>query len=64
VAREWTFFAGALFTLMGISLAAAARRSAEDAPLPRGERVASACSRGMIALFLVFGLRLLREGLR
>lgn len=35
-----------------------------DAPLPLGERVASACSRAMIVLFLVFGLRLLREGLR
>jgi hypothetical protein len=167
VAREWTAFAGALFTLIGISLAAAARRSAEDAlswerqwrtavgapepgrddeprrrrlilayrfgglffavaglgllfaavtgrapfvareggrealiggifftacgvvlvvnawlrrgrraprflegellaegaPLPLGERVAAVCSRAIIALFLVFGLRLLRAGL-
>lgn len=167
-AREWTAFAGALFSLMGLSLAAAARRSADDAlnwerqwrvavgapepvrdeeprrrrlvlayraggaifaaaglvllylaatgrapfagrgsgrdallggifftacgvvlavnawlrrgrraprflegelladaaPLPPGERVAGACSRAMIALFLAFGLRLLREGLR
>lgn len=167
VAREWTAFAGALFTLMGISLAATARRSAEDAlswerqwrtavgasepvrdeaphrhrlmlayrfgglffaatglalllaaatgrapfvaresgretliggifftvcgavvavnvwlrrgrraprflegellaegaPLPLGERVAAACSRGIIALFFLFGLRLLRVGL-
>ncbi|MDD5304647.1 MAG: hypothetical protein PHS14_16250 [Elusimicrobia bacterium] len=37
---------------------------ADGAPLPLGERVAAACWRGMIALFLVFGLRLLREGLR
>ena len=36
---------------------------AEGAPLPLGERVASACSRAMIALFLLFGLRLLREAL-
>lgn len=166
-AREWAAFAGALFALMGVSLAAAARRSAEDAlswerqwrvavgapepagdeeprrrrltlwyrlggvffaaaglglliaaatgrapfagrgagrdalfggvfftacgavlavnawlrrkraprfldgvlldpeaPLPFGERVAASCSRAMIVLFLAFGLRLLREGLR
>lgn len=31
LAREWTAFSGALFSLMGVSLAAAARRSAEDA---------------------------------
>jgi hypothetical protein len=165
--REWTAFAGALFSLMGVSLAAAARRSAEDAlswerqwrvavgssapvgdeeprrrrlvlayraggiffvgagavllvlaaadrasfavrgsdrealfgglfftacglvmaanawlhrkraprflsgelldaeaPLPLGERVADFCARGMIVLFLGFGIRLLREGLR
>lgn len=30
-AREWTVFAGALFSLMGLSLAGAARRNAEDA---------------------------------
>jgi hypothetical protein len=30
-----------------------------DAPAPLGERVASACARAMIALFLLFGLRLL-----
>lgn len=35
-----------------------------DAPLPFGERVAASCSRAMIVLFFVFGLRLLREGLR
>lgn len=35
-----------------------------DAPLPAGERVASACSNAIIALMLAFGLRLLREGLR
>jgi len=32
-----------------------------DAPPPLGERVASACSRAMIALFLLFGLRLLTQ---
>jgi len=37
---------------------------AEDAPLPLDERIASFCSRSMIALFFVFGVRLLREGLR
>ena len=37
---------------------------ADAAPLPLGERVAAACSYGMIALFLAFGVRLLREGLR
>lgn len=37
---------------------------AQDAPLPSGERVALFCSRALIALFLAFGLRLLREGLR
>lgn len=37
---------------------------AEDAPLPLGERVAAACSRGMTVLFLAFGARLLRESLR
>ena len=31
VAREWATFVGVLFTLMGISLASAARRSAADA---------------------------------
>lgn len=31
VAREWSVFAGGLFLLMGTSLAAAARRNAEDA---------------------------------
>jgi hypothetical protein len=31
LAKEWTAFAGGLFLLMGISLAAAARRNAEDA---------------------------------
>lgn len=36
----------------------------ESEPPPLGERVAAACSYGMIALFLIFGLRLLREGLR
>jgi len=167
VAREWATFSGALFLLMGVSLAAAARRSAEDAlswerqwrvavgssepagdeeprrrllvlayraggavfaaaglvllvlaatgrapfagrgagrdalfggvfftacglvlavnawlrrkraprfldgellgpetPLPLGERVAAVCTRGMIVLFLSFGARLLRVGLR
>ncbi|UPT74634.1 MAG: hypothetical protein M0D55_02580 [Elusimicrobiota bacterium] len=31
LAREWTAFAGGVFALMGTSLAAAARRNAEDA---------------------------------
>lgn len=31
LAREWTAFAGALFSLMGVSLAAAARKNADDA---------------------------------
>ncbi len=31
LAREWTAFSGALFALMGVSLAAAARKNAEDA---------------------------------
>ena len=31
LAREWTAFAGILFSLMGVSLAAAAGRNAEDA---------------------------------
>ena len=35
-----------------------------EAPPPFGERVAAFCSRAMIALFLAFGVRLLREGLR
>lgn len=69
---------GIFFTVCGVVLAINAwlrrgRRAprflegellAQDAPLPLGERVASACSQGMIALFLAFGLRLLREGLR
>jgi hypothetical protein len=37
---------------------------AQDAPLPAGERVADFCSRALVALFLAFGVRLLREGLR
>lgn len=71
-------FGGVFFTACGIvmSINAWLRRRpraprflegellADAAPLPPGERVAAACSRGMIALFLVFGLRLLREGLR
>ncbi|MDP3542298.1 MAG: hypothetical protein Q8T11_07520 [Elusimicrobiota bacterium] len=35
-----------------------------DAPPPFGERVAASCTRAMIVLFFLFGLRLLREGLR
>lgn len=31
LAREWSAFAGAVFSLMGVSLVAGARRSAEDA---------------------------------
>ncbi len=37
---------------------------AQDAPAPAGERVADACASAMVALFLAFGARLLREGLR
>ena len=37
---------------------------AEDAPSPIGERIAAGCSYAMVALFLGFGLRLLRVGLR
>jgi hypothetical protein len=36
----------------------------DAAPPPAGERVAAACTRGMIALFFLFGLSLLRQGLR
>lgn len=70
-------FGGVFFTACGAVMAVNAwlhrRRAprflegellAEDVPLPLGERVSQACSRGMIALFLVFGVRLLREGLR
>ena len=70
-------FGGIFFTACGVVLAANAwlrrgRRAprflegellAEGAPLPLGERVASACSHAMIALFFLFGLRLLREAL-
>lgn len=68
--------AGLFFTACGVALAfnawkRAGRRaprfldgelSAQDAPPPLGERVAQACSHGLIALFLVFGVRLLRGG--
>lgn len=67
-------FGGVFFTASGVVLAVNAwlrrgRRAprflegellADGAPLPFGERVAAVCSRVMIALFLVFGLRLLR----
>lgn len=36
----------------------------DAAPPPAGERVAAACTRGMIVLFFLFGIQLLREGLR
>ena len=36
----------------------------DEAPVPLGERVADFCARGMIVLFLSFGVRLLREALR
>lgn len=36
----------------------------QDSPPPLGERLAQACSHGMIALFLVFGVRLLGGALR
>lgn len=70
-------FGGIFFTACGLVMAVNAwlhrRRAprflegellAEEAPLPLGERVASSCSRAMILLFLAFGVRLLREGLR
>lgn len=70
-------YTGAFFTVCGSVLALNAwlrRRRAprflegelldEDAPLPLGERVAANCHRAMIVLLLVFGVRLLREGLR
>lgn len=70
-------FSGLFFTACGVILAVNAwlrRKRAPrfldgvlldaDAPLPFGERVAASCSRAMIVLFFVFGLRLLREGLR
>lgn len=37
---------------------------AQDAPLPAPERIAVFCNRAVGVLFLTFGLRLLREGLR
>ena len=37
---------------------------AEGAPPPLGERVAGFCFYGIVALFLAFGVRLLRQGLR
>lgn len=36
---------------------------ADGAPPPAGERVAALCARATIALFLVFGIRLLRQAL-
>ncbi len=70
-------FSGVFFTACGALLAVNAwlrRKRAPrfldgvlldaDAPPPLGERVGAACTRAMIVLFLVFGLRLLREGLR
>ncbi len=36
----------------------------DDAPLPAAERVSTACRRGIIALFLAFGARLMLVGLR
>lgn len=69
---------GVFFTVCGLLLTAYARLRgdrrgphfldgellAHDAPAPPGERVADACSRGIIGLFLAFGLRLLAFGLR
>jgi hypothetical protein len=71
-------FGGIFFTACGAALAVNAwLRRGRRAPRflegelqpgggsqPIGERVTAACSYGMIGLFLVFGLRLLREGLR
>ncbi len=71
-----SLFGGVFFTACGAVLAFNAwvrrgRRAPRfldgellaDGALPIGERVAAACMRGMIALFLLFGLRLLREAL-
>ena len=69
---------GIFFTACGVLLALNSRQRAgrhaprfldgellaDESPPPWGERVAAVCAHGMIALFLVFGLRLLREGLR
>lgn len=70
-------FGGVFFTLCGLVLAVNAwlrRKRAPrfldgelldaDKPLPLGERVAAVCTHGMIVLFLAFGMRLLRVGLR
>jgi hypothetical protein len=73
-----TLIGGAFFTACGGALAAGSwlrrgRRAprflegellADDAPPPVGERVAGACLLAMTVLFLAFGLRLLRAGLR
>ena len=75
-ARE-TLFGGAVFTLCGVAQLLkvwlrAGRRGPrfldgvlldDQAPPPLGERVASACGHAMTALLLVYGLRLLHEGL-
>lgn len=70
-------FGGFFFTLCGLVLAVNAwlhRKRAPrfldgellgpETPLPLGERVAAVCTHGMIVLFLAFGTRLLRVGLR
>lgn len=70
-------FGGVFFTVCGLVLAVNAwlrRKRAPrfldgellgpETPLPLGERVAAVCTRGMIVLFLAFGMRLLRVGLR
>lgn len=70
-------FGGIFFTLCGLVLAVNAwlrRKRAPrfldgelldpETPLPLGERVAAVCTHGMIVLFLAFGTRLLRVGLR
>lgn len=70
-----TLFAGVFFTVCGAFMAGnnwlrGGRRAPHfldgelldyAAPLPPGERVAAACSRGMISLFLIFGVRLLLQ---
>ncbi len=70
-------FGGLFFTVCGVILAVNSwlrRKRAPrfldgelldpETPLPLGERVAAFCTRGMIVLFLAFGVRLLRVGLR
>jgi len=77
LAGREALFGGAFFIACGALLAVNAWMRRKRAPRfldgelldaaaapPFGERVAAACSRAMIALILLFGLRLLKEGLR